>query len=324
MIHEYIPNTHTQQTFPKKVFPDFGLVFPTRNNNAIRPNNTTVHIANDRILTTSTSQQGFIKTSKLRITQSEDPNTNGDITSQAIRSIKAPPMEFGLCSFGKFEDEWRWAILPSPYEQSPFSKTPVEIFTTPFISHEAFPQTPHKPLWKSEGWRIAGSIPNDGVVSFMWKYLNHVVLSKNTLVDYPVCEYCQRPTSSNHIQFKCPASQELWKKFDEEHSLTIPPSQCLLNRCTWRVRGCEKSPPILAQLVFLHLYHVWSAWWSFQKSPDHPNIIHPHSLLRRVITCYLCLNDQTSWNESPHFQKCQSEWKKLHKVQNIPFQTGCS
>ena len=33
VIHEYIPNTDTQQTFPKKVFPDFGLVFATRNNN---------------------------------------------------------------------------------------------------------------------------------------------------------------------------------------------------------------------------------------------------------------------------------------------------
>ncbi len=152
----------------------------------------------------------------------------------------------------------------------------------------------------------------------MWKYLNHVVLSKKTLDDYPVCKYCQRPTSLNHILFKCPASQELWKKFDEEHSLTIPPSQRLLNRCTWRVRGCKKSPPILAQLEFLHLYHVWSTWWSLQKSPNDPDIIHPHSWLRRVITCYLCLNDQTSWIESPYFQKCLSEWKKLHKVQNIP------
>ncbi len=136
-----------------------------------------------------------------------DPN--GDITLLATRRLKAPPSNSRIYSFGIFKDKWSWVILPSPYERYPFCKTPVRVFTAAFILHEAFPQTPDKPLWNSEAWRIARSIPNDATVSFMWKYLNHVVLSKKTLDDYPVCKYCQRTTSLNHILFKCPASQEL-------------------------------------------------------------------------------------------------------------------
>jgi len=235
----------------------------------------------------------------------------------AIRRLRAPPQNARLYSFGNFSEKWSWAILPSPYERYSFSQTPVKIFTTAFILHEAFPQRPDNPLWNSEAWRIARSIPNDAAVSFLWKYLNHVVLYKKTLEDNPVCKYCQGFTSLNHILFKCPASQDLWRIFDETHNLTTPPSQRLKYRCTWRLKGSKKPPTVLAQLEMLHLYHVWSTWWSLQKSPDDPTVIHPHSWLRRVITCYLCLNDQTQWSESPYLQKCLSTWKQLHKVQNF-------
>ena len=118
-----------------------------------------------------------------------------------------------------------------------------------------------------------------------------------------MCEYCQGFTSFNHILFKCPASQDLWRIFDETHNLTIPPSQRLEYRCTWRLKWSKRPSTILAQLEMLHLYHVWSRWWSVQKSPDDPTIIHPHSWLRRVITCYLCFNNQTQWSESPHLSR---------------------
>ena len=143
----------------------------------------------------------------------------------AIPRLKPPPQNPSLHSFDNFTHKWSWAILPSPYDHSPFSQTPLTIITTPFISHEASPQEPDKPLWNSEAWRIARIIPNDAPVSIPWKDLNHVVLPRGTLHDYPVCECCQGFTSLNHILFKCPASQELWREFDQPHNLTIQPTQ---------------------------------------------------------------------------------------------------
>ena len=315
-ITEYTHNSGKQPTIPKKVVLDHRLVFATRSN-VSRPNNITIHNGHDRSLATSTSIQGFIKTSKIPVTENEDPNCNGDISPLAIRRIRAPPLDSRLYSFGNFTNKWSWVILPSPYERYPFSQTSVRTFTTAFILHEAFPHRPEKPLWNSEAWRIARSIPNDAAVTFLWKYLNRVVINNKVLDDYPTCKHCQGFTSLNHILFKCPASQELWREFDKLHGLTIPPSQRLINRCRWRIKGSKKTPPILAQLEFLHLYHVWSTWWSLQKSPDDPNVIHPHSWLRRVITCYLCLNDRTHWDESPYIQNYLSDWKKLHHVPNI-------
>ena len=318
VIREFSPSTAGQQASRKKPFPDTDLKFASRNSGS-RPFNTTVHDTQGRILATSHSTKGSITTSKTPVSESEDPNDKGDATPLAVRYLRSPPATPRLYSFGNLPYKWSWVLLPSPYERYPFPNTSVRTFTAAFTISEAFPRKPDKPLWKSEAWRIARSIPNDAAVTFMWKYLNHVLLSKKTLDDNSVCRFCQGNTSLNHILFNCPASKDLWKKFDEEHNLTIPPSQRLLNRCSWRIAGHKKAPSILAQLEFLHLYHVWSTWWSLQRSPDDVSVIHPHSWLRRVITCYLCLNDKTEWTDSPYLQKCLSEWKKLHKVHDMKF-----
>ena len=71
VITEYTHITGEQTTPPTRVVPDYNLVYATRNN-VSRPNNTTVHNEHGRSLATSTSIQGFIKTSKIPVNESED------------------------------------------------------------------------------------------------------------------------------------------------------------------------------------------------------------------------------------------------------------
>jgi hypothetical protein len=149
VITEYAHITGEQTTPPKRVVPDYNLVYPTRNN-VSRPNNTTIHNEHGRSLATSTSIQGFIKTSKIPVNESEDPHSTGDIASLATRRLAAPPLDSRLYLFGNFTNKWSWAILLSPYEHFPFSKTSVTTFTAAFILNEAFPHKSDKPLWNSE------------------------------------------------------------------------------------------------------------------------------------------------------------------------------
>ena len=178
IIREDRHNPKLQLTLQKKVIPDHNLVFATNSNTPNRLNNATVHHHPDRFFTTFTSTKGFVTTSRTPINESEHPNSTGDISHLAICHLKPPPQNTRLYSFGNFSEKWSWAILSSPYEQYSFSHTPVKIFTTAFISHQAFPQKPDNPPWNCEVWRIARSIPNDAAVSFLWKYLNHVVQYK--------------------------------------------------------------------------------------------------------------------------------------------------
>ena len=60
-----------------------------------------------------------------------------------------------------------------------------------------------------------------------------------------------------------------------------------------REKGNSKTSSVLTQLELLHLYHVWAVWWSLQKASNNHNIIHPHSWIRRVLTCHFCMYDPT-------------------------------
>ena len=107
------------------------------------------------------------------------------------------------------------------------------------------------------------------------------------------CKICDGEITINHIIFHCPISHELWFTFDHNHNLTIPPLRIMHNHCLWRNKGNSKTSPVLTQLELLHLYHVWVVWWSLQKAPNNHSIIHPHSWIRRVLTCYFCMHDPT-------------------------------
>ena len=133
-----------------------------------------------------------------------------------------------------------------------------------------------------------------------------------TIYDYPMCNHCQGHISLNHILFQMFLHWRTYGRHSTKH--TIPHSQHLINRYSWRMRSSMRTTPILAQIDSLHLYHAWSTWWSLQKSSEDKDVIHPHSWLRRVITYYLYLNNQTEWNESPYVQDCLSQWIKLHRV----------
>ena len=122
----------------------------------------------DRFLTTFTSPQ---------------PNSTGDIPSLGSSLSQISSIKCKTLLIQQLLRQMELGYSPN---------APVRIFTTPFISH--------KPLWNSESWRIARIIPNDTVVSFLWKCLNHVVLFKRTLEYHLVCKYCQDFTSLNHIQ----------------------------------------------------------------------------------------------------------------------------
>ena len=53
----------------------------------------------------------------------------------------------------------------------------------------------------------------------------------------------------------------------------------------------------------LSVYPMKQTSISQSKSPEHITIIHPHSWIGQIITCYPCFNDQISQTQSPYFQK---------------------
>ena len=107
------------------------------------------------------------------------------------------------------------------------------------------------------------------------------------------CKICGGEITINRIMFRCLISHELWFIFNHIHNLTIPPPRRKHNHCLWREKGNSKTSPVLTQLELLHLYYVWGVWWSLQKAPNNHHIIHPHSWIKRVLTCYFCMYDFT-------------------------------
>ena len=272
-----------------------------------------------RFMAETSANTGFIKKTNDKIPSSQDPLDADGITVLATRCLHARPSYPRHYSFGTLQQHWSWILLPSPTKCAPFCKTYVRTFTAAFITTDALSPSDTKPLWKSEAWKLARSIPNDAALSFLWKYLNNAALSSWMMHNMVECKVCGGEITINHILFHCPISHELWFTFDHIHNLTIPPPRRIRNHCIWREKGNSKASPVLIQLELLHLYHVWAVWWSLQKTPndqDH-NIIHPHSWIRRVLTCYFCMYDPTPWALSPHITPYLEEWKKLHHVDKL-------
>ena len=81
-------------------------------------------------------------------------------------------------------------------------------------------------------------------------------------------------------------------------TFTTSPSH---NQEEYTINASEETKEIVKHYLYsLNLnYYICImsgiVWWSLQKAPNSHNIIHTHSWIRRVLTCYFCMYDPTPW-----------------------------
>ena len=169
-----------------------------------------------------------------------------------LHCLKYPPSNSRLYSFNNSSEKWNW-IIPS--------KTHATIFIIPFISHTlcgtlkhgGFPQT----------FQIMQLCPSCGSAWIMLSYPKghlKIILCANTVkVSHPwITSMCL----IKHIQ----------------HNTTIPPSQWLIYRCSWRLKDNEKIHQVFAEFVSCLINMMVT---SHITSSSHP---HSSSLVISVST----------------------------------------